>query len=357
MTNNKTAAAASSRMLVPKRAANRTPAKAPRRRNHSDARAHGRALLPPRPQLPTLAEAFEFDDTRSSEVARVVSGVSQMRLPNPRQLLGMYELYQTMLVGQQLKGRRQIGMALFDPTGVGKTTIAEALAQGVNARAPKGEKPIVHCRLANAGTARSLFVSALTEIGYGYVNQKTEQRLQRELVDALEEHNTKLLVIDESQHGGRNSGFGGAVTAAIKLLLDTGVVPVALLGTEKAVDVFANDLELSGRLSAPCSLAPFSWWDPEDRELWIGLMSALDQQLVVDGIITKPFGFDDAKVAEKLIEATNGTMGQLMGMARTAVQEMARGGRSSLTEADVVHAIDAWCVAHGFAARNPFRKA
>ncbi len=49
-------------------------------------------------------------------------------------------------------------------------------------------------------------------------------------------------------------------------------------------------------------------------------------------------------------------MGQLMGMVRTAVQEMARDGRSSLTEADVVHAIDAWCVAHGFAARNPFRE-
>lgn len=358
VTNKRTAAAAASRMLVPTPAPNRTSGKAPPRRNRNAVTAHSRGLRSaPRPILPTLVEAFEFDDTRSNEVARVVSGVSQMRLPNPRQLLGMSELYQTMLVGQQLKGRRQIGMALFDPTGVGKTTIAEALAQGVNARAPKGEKPIVHCRLANAGTARSLFVSALTEIGYGYVNQKTEQRLQRELVDALEEHNTKLLVIDESQHGGRNSGFGGAVTAAIKLLLDTGVVPVALLGTEKAVEVFANDLELSGRLSAPCSLAPFSWWDPEDRELWIGLMSALDQQLVADGIIIKPFGFDDPKVAEKLIEATNGTMGQLMGMVRTAVQEMARDGRSSVTEADVVHAIDAWCVAHGFAARNPFRKA
>lgn len=354
MTNNKTPAAAASRMLVP----TATPSgKAPPRRNRNAVRAQGRALCPARPGLPTLAEAFEFDAKRSNEVARVVSGVSRMRLPNPRQLLGMTELYQTMLVGQQLKGRRQIGMALFDPTGVGKTTIAEALAQGVNARAPKDEKPIVHCRLANAGTARSLFVSALTEIGYGYVNQKTEQRLQRELVDALEEHNTKLLVIDESQHGGRNSGFGGPVTAAIKLLLDTGVVPVALLGTEKAVDVFANDLELSGRLSAPCSLAPFSWWDPEDRELWMGLTSALDHQLVADGITTKPFGFDDPKVAKKLIEATNGTMGQLMGMVRTAVQEMARDGRSSLTEADVVHAIDAWCVAHGFAARNPFRTA
>ena len=51
-----------------------------------------------------------------------------------------------------------------------------------------------------------------------------------------------------------------------------------------------------------------------------------------------------------------GTMGQLMGMVRTAVQEMARDARSSLTEADVVHAVDAWCIAHGFAARNPFRK-
>lgn len=306
--------------------------------------------------LPTLAEAFDFEDTVSDEVARVVSGVSSMRLPNPRQLLGMRELHQTMLVGQQLKGRRQIGLALFDPTGVGKTTIAEALAQGVNGRAPRGEKPIVHCRLANSGTARSLFVSALTEVGYGYVNQKSEQRLQRELVDALEEHNTKLLVIDESQHGGRNSGFGGPVTAAIKLLLDTGVVPIALLGTEKAVDVFANDLELSTRLSAPCSLAPFSWWDEEDRELWMGLMTALDRQLVAENIVTKPFGFSEPEVAEKLIEATNGTMGQLMGMVRTAVQEMARDGRSSLSNGDVVHAIDAWCVAHGFAARNPFRK-
>ena len=42
----------------------------------------------------------------------------------------------------------------------------------------------------------------------------------------------ELLIIDETHHGGSKSGFGGEITAELKLMLDTGRVPIVLLGTE-----------------------------------------------------------------------------------------------------------------------------
>lgn len=139
----------------------------------------------------------------------------------------------------------------------------------------------------------------------------------------------------------------------MKLLLDGGVVPIALLGTELAVPIFSKDLELSSRLTAPCHLGPLTWWDDYDydKEIRRGLLSALDARLVTDGILSAEIGLAAEGLDEALIEATNGVIGQLMGTIRTAVRE----GRDVVTVADVTSAVDTWNVAHNFVSRNPLR--
>lgn len=303
--------------------------------------------------IPTLAGAFNLQ-SRSRVAAKAVAEVRAMKLPFEPQLAAMGDLWETMETGQLLKGGKQIGCLMLDPTGCGKTTSAEAVAELACADDADGVVSVVHCRLPASGTAIGLFSNALAKLGDTHMNQARESRLLTHLCERLEESGTKLLVIDETQQGAATSGIGGQIAAAVKLLLDTGVVPVALLGTEKAVEVLAKDRELAGRLSAPSSLAPLNWYDDDEQEIWVNLLSSLDAQLVAQGTCVRPFGFDDIVVAEQLIEACNGTIGQLMGMVRTAVREMARDERRYLTEADVVFAIDAWCVGYGFTSHNPF---
>jgi hypothetical protein len=67
----------------------------------------------------------------------------------------------------------------------------------------------------------------------------------------MDEAGVELLIIDETQHAGSKSGFSKEVTAEIKIMLDTGKVPVVLLGTEAAVPIVAQDRELAGRMFAP----------------------------------------------------------------------------------------------------------
>ena len=292
---------------------------------------------------------------RNKRVAHVVAGVKAIRLPEPRQLDVMSEFDETRLTGQLTKGEPMLGMTLFEVTGAGKTTAAQLYAETINSKAEEGKKPVVVARLDNSGTAKSIYIETLAAAGDGFALNGTEQSLRRAALDALEDLGCELLIIDETNHGSKKSGFGGAVTSSVKLLLDSAVVPVALLGTEIARPIFARDKELSGRLMTPCHLGRLVWHDDYDREIWTGLLKALDDRLVADGIIDQPIGLAAEKLDKALMEATNGVIGQLMGMTRTAARNMARAERATITFTDLVLAVDGWNVGHGFITSNPLR--
>ena len=292
---------------------------------------------------------------RSQRVGKAIAGIRSLRLPEPRQLEIHAEFDETRLTGLEMKGLPMLGMTLFEVTGAGKTTTAEEYAKRINADDEDGQLSVLHIRLDNSGTARSLYVEALAKLGDGFALNGTEHSLRRRTLDALADAGTELIIIDESHHGGKRSGFGGEITSSVKLLLDGGVVPVALLGTEEAVPIFAKDLELSGRLTAPCSLNGLRWHDDYEREIWGGLLANLDMRLVADGILAKRIGLDDPDLERPLIEATNGVIGQLMGTIRTAVRTAVREGRDHVTRDDLVTAIDLWNVGHRFIKHNPLR--
>ncbi len=291
----------------------------------------------------------------SRQVAKAVAAVRKIRLEEPRQLEIHAEFDELLQTGLLMRGQPMLGMTLFEVTGAGKTTTAEEYAKRANANDGDGQKSVLHVRLDNSGTARSLYVEILAGLDDGFALNGTEHSLRRRTLEALGEAETKLLIIDESQHGGKRSGFGGEITSSVKLLLDGGVVPVALLGTEEAVPVFAKDKELSGRLAAPCRLGRLEWHDEYDREIWNGLLQHLDARLVSDGILTKQIGLAAEDLCHPLIEATNGVIGQLMGTIRTAVRGAVRDGRDHVDLQDLVNAIDAWNVGHGFVNSNPLR--
>ncbi|SBV31145.1 conserved protein of unknown function [uncultured Sphingopyxis sp.] len=292
---------------------------------------------------------------RSERVAKKVAALRRIRLPYPRQLAVMAEFDEVRAIGVEMRGLPQLGMTLFEVTGCGKTTAAQQYVERQQHAAAPGSTPTLLVRLDNSGTARALYVEILSALGDGFAMNGTEQNLRRRALDALGDAGTELVIIDESHHGGRRSGFGGEITSSVKLMLDAGVAPVALLGTEQAVPIFAKDRELSGRLTAPCNLGPLRWFDEYDRELWVGFLQALDDQMVADAIVSKATGLAGEGLDLALIEATNGVIGQLMGTVRTALREAIRDGRDSVSLEDLVAAVDGWNVAHGFTESNPLR--
>ena len=138
-------------------------------------------------------------------------------------------------------------------------------------------------------------------------------------------------------------------------MLDTGKVPIVLLGTEAAVPLIGADRELAGRMFSPCRLAPLDMTDVEDFELWKGFLTRLDERMQVDGILAAPVGLDDDELAEALGEVTDGVIGQLMRVMLMAVRSTVREGRDVMTMDDLIVAVDEWSIEHKFAKSNPLR--
>ena len=292
---------------------------------------------------------------RTRRVASKTAALRKIYLPFPRQVHVLAEFDEVRMTGVATAGSPMLGATVFHETGTGKTTTANQYIAREKRRHGNDAKSVLLVRLDNSGTARSLYVEILAALGDGFALNGTEHTLRRRALDAMGAAGTELLIIDEVHHGGHRSGFGGQITSSVKLFLDAGICPVVLLGTELAIPIFAKDRELSGRLSAPCYLGPLRWFDEEDQELWRGFLTALDDRMVGDGIVSAPTGLAAPGLDSALIEATNGVIGQLMGTIRTALREAVRDGRENISLADLVTAVDLWNVGHGFTDRNPLR--
>ncbi|WP_242416545.1 TniB family NTP-binding protein [Sphingomonas panni] len=312
------------------------------------------------PALSGLASAFGLGD-RSRRVGRAVADVTSMRLPYPPQLAAMGDFAEAMHTGDALRASgcgRHVGCLLLDPTGCGKTTAARAYVELMSADAEPGTIPAVYARVPQNGTAIGLYTSILSRLGDHHVNISRENKLFEHVVTRLTEAGTRILFLDEADKSpGTNPAAGriaGSTVSVARLLMDEGVVPVVLLGTELGTGSIADDKELAGRLLAPTSLSPLVWHDDYDRGIWIDLLAELDRRLT-QGVCDRPYGLGDEEVAETLMTAANGTIGQLMGIVRSAVREMARADRSHLLKEDLVYAIDSWSVGYGYIMENPLR--
>lgn len=292
---------------------------------------------------------------RSSRVALSLSKLMRIRLPYPRQIEAMAEIEELRLLGKEMQGEQQLALNIFNVTGTGKSTIA---AQYKLMRAEEdapGVRSVLHARMGTSGSARDLYVAIMSELGDGFASNGTEHTLRRRAMQMMDEAGTELLILDETQHSGQRSGFSGEVTAELKIMLDTGRVPIVLLGTEKAVPLVAADRELSGRMFSPCRLDPLDMDDNDDFALWHGFLEGLDARMVGDKIVRHEAGLADEALAEALGEACDGIIGQLMRVVTMALRNTVRDGRDVVTRDDLAIAVDEWSIEHGFTKRNPIR--
>lgn len=302
----------------------------------------------------------EKPSDRSIRVAKAMAALKSIVLPYPRQQTLMAELDELRLIGLETKGEPQNGLRLLSPTMSGKTVTARQYVRYVSKQAHReeGHRPVLIVPLEVTGTPRSLFSSILTALGDDYSCSGTEQTLKRRVLKAFEIDRTELLIIDEVQHLNHRLTIGNDVTDTLKRFLDDGVLPIAFLGTDAASDMFRRNPELNGRLSAPCSLPPLDWDDEEDRALFIGFASKLDEAMVEKQIFRTASGFAaDEETLRPLFDACNGVIGQLVGLVRTAAKEALRRDDDAIQISDLADAVDRWSIQHGFITYNPFQEA
>jgi len=263
--------------------------------------------------------------------------------------------YQIKL-GRATRGLAQKGMRVLAPSGSGKSTAAQAFVRRFEAAHPRTDHyvPIVVIALEHATTAKKLMMSILDYFGDNYSSSGNEQTLKKRVKACFERFGTELLMIDEVQHLNIRRNSLGDVTDSLKRLLDDGVVPIVFLGTDDGLDLFTSNVQLNGRLLAPCDFHKLMVDSPRDRSLMAGYATLLDQAIVAKGIMPELSGLDDPWILGCLFAVSKGVVGRVSRLVEAAM-EIALSRDATRVEAyDLSLAVDRWAIPNAIIKENPF---
>ena len=307
---------------------------------------------------PAIANAFTKMQengilSKATRAARAQAAFQTIRLTMAPQIEAMLTLHELFLMGQDEEVVRKPIAILFSPTGVGKTTTADQFTAITMADAEEDTAPVLNVRLGSSGSALQLYEAMMSGLGEHFPTSKDTTTLRHRTIEALSDACTNLVILDETQHSEKGSGFGSAITAELKLLIDTGNFSIVLLGTEKAKAVIMRDRELVSRLLAPCNLDPLKWHDDDDQEIWVDMLDELDAEMQRLELVPGPIGLAEGDLAEALCTACGGTVGQLMCVLQHALKVAIYDNRDEIVLADIAIAVDDWSIALDFASENP----
>ncbi|WP_168157385.1 ATP-binding protein [Erythrobacter sp. QSSC1-22B] len=293
---------------------------------------------------------------RSTAATRAMAAFNTIRLPYPRQLEAMLTFQEAQDLGRSMKGGRQTVVCVFDPPHTGKTTAAENFTDVANEGAEQGKCPVALISLGSGGGPLYMYRAVLKVLGEGFPATKDLEIMRDRACEAMRHAGTELVIIDEAHEAGKGSAFGPSLTAELKTLLNGGHVGIILLGTEKANEMVSRDQEFLMRTMAPCRLGALDWAEDEDRDLWIGFLSKLDEEMVRIGIVAEPAGLAEDDLALALWQACDGVIGQLMSVVRQALRISIHDDRECICVDDLVVAIDDWSIALGLCNTNPLER-
>lgn len=261
-------------------------------------------------------------------------------------------------LGRKTVGQPQMGLRAIAPSGSGKSMAAEAYMALVERHRPRTATfiPIVKINLERASTSKKLMTSILDFFGDPHSSHGNELVLKRRVLACFQRFGTELLIVDEVQHLNYRSGPTSDVTDTLKGMLDAGVVPMVFLGTEDAEGMFKRNLQLNGRLLAPCDLNPLSARDPRDQELFSRFVVKLERIVVETEVLPELSNLGEAGLIPALFEISSGMVGRVARLFQIALELPIRRGGHRLEPSDLSWAADRWAVEHNFVGRNPIAR-
>jgi hypothetical protein len=292
------------------------------------------------------------------DIAMKIARFQQIYIPYPPHTEFQKRAYYLVELGRATRGHHQKGMRVLGPSGSGKSTAADELVRQIHARTPRtpDHVPVVLVPLERAATPKRLMISILNYFGDPFASYGTEQALKMRVKACFKRFGTVLLIIDEIQHLNYRNSERSDVTDSLKRLLDDGVVPIIFLGTEEANDLFTRNVQLGGRLMAPCDFKPLDLRSKADRALLANYAMLLDQALVQCGIVEELSGLDDEWVLSCLHAVSSGVIGRVSRLIGAALEIALPRGASRVERYDLALAVDRWAIPNGITKSNPFLK-
>lgn len=211
------------------------------------------------------------------------------------------------------------GCCLSEYTNAGKSRMIEALVAEVaclrsEAGLPPNKYQIITVELDEATSLKRFFRKILKKLDDPNWNNKHDTI--DDLEDRIHHFSRKLgvegLVGDEVQHLDRKTTEATAVTNGLKSFLNRGIVPLILVGNEKAEKFFEKNGDLAARLGTPLALKPLDPRnDKADQKLFVEFCKKLDASMVQAGIVEEPAGLDGPGLRSQLVAVSSGHVGRV----------------------------------------------
>ena len=248
------------------------------------------------------------------------------------------------------------GAMMIAPMGSGKTVSIQRLARRVVAAGglPEGSIPILHVVMPTEGTTDAIPTAILSALGMPRPDLGRASLRWIKAVRGMREAHVQLVVFDEFNRANRRPTMSRPIATTIReKIMDRGVAPVAIVGSEEAGLVLKACPELAERLDDRIPLQPLEWFDDQDRDILLRLLAELDTAMVAAGLVGSS-GLADEAIAAPLAGASGGRIRSLMKIVRITLGLSMERGATAIGVADLEEAVDRFAVSAGFIDRNPF---
>jgi Bacterial TniB protein len=250
----------------------------------------------------------------------------------------------------------RVHIVVTGPSGVGKSAIAEKFTTS-NAEFWKEKdgdqvliKPVIYVRLPRGASPAVTASRVARAIGLARYDRKTERVLTHEILDAIDLHEIKMIIIDEAQHiRVSTSKPNDDVRHLLKDLDNEGRVNIAFFGMEECVDVITMDSQLNTRFAAHYKLEAFHLKNKTNAEEFRLLLRDIDMSTSI-----AYSGLDSPRMTLSLFLASGGvlrTLLQIIGFAlKYAIEDRAR----CIRKKDLAKAYRSFRRPESFIPFNPF---
>lgn len=249
------------------------------------------------------------------------------------------------------------GAMLVAPNGVGKTEAIKSLVLHAAGGVPDGERrtPVLHIEIDSSGNPASVPTSILRALRVPRPDLGKEELRWLKAVHEMKVAGVELAVFDEFNRALKRRTMSGPIATCIReKIMDTGVCPVAFVGSEDAGVVLKKVPDLVERLDEKIDLAPLDWLFPGDDAIAIAFLRDLDQASVDRDLLPRPSALGDARTAELLCRAGRGRIRRMVKIVRFAMGAAVERRAWCISKEDLVQAVDNYAIAGGLADANPF---
>lgn len=308
---------------------------------------------------------------RSDELGELRKTLRTIWVNHPPQMSNIHRLKAYRDETRSQLGRPIDGRRLCQESQAGKSAIAwrmKAVLEEQAIREGRDSNPyqVLIVTVVKGMTIKGFLQAVLRQMGDDFLDERqarnrssdprSVQLLEQRIAEWVPKLGVELLFVEEVQRlvGGRQDAK--QVTDQFQTMLDRGVVPLVLMGTEAADELFEANRELRPRLGTPLQLLPVPGRDDEEAEMLQDFCEGFDLQLQQKGIFSLRSNLDQPEIVQPVSEITGGHVGRVARLFKEATVGAVERGAQFLEPFDLSNATRQYAIANGWIDRDPFSR-